>query len=74
MTHLDLSDGAIRDIVADMRQQSATKREQSRALHGIGKHDRAFGIMGEAVVIEHWAMRLESLVAHRRADDPETPA
>lgn len=62
MTLLDTSDDALRAVIRDMREQATTKRAQSRGLHAANKHDRAFAILGEAIVIEHWANRLETLL------------
>lgn len=58
----ELSIEEIRAIVLDMREQARDKRDQSRALHAANKHNRAFAIVGEAVVIEHWANRLAAML------------
>lgn len=68
----ELSIDEIRAIVLDMREQVRSKRDQARALHAANKHDLGHRVTAEAIVVEHWANRLASMLPARqpRPDDP----
>lgn len=71
MESKELSIDEIRAIVADMREQVRTKRDQARACHAANKHDVGHRITAEAIVVEHWANRLASMLPPRTTRQPE---
>jgi hypothetical protein len=53
----------IRATIRDMRYDAQEKRKRADKLKRDQQHSRAFALMGEAIVIEHWCNRLANAMA-----------